>query len=276
MKLVRLSLILAILLFANFSFANIWLDEDFDDGIVFDDTDTYYDTGWATNPPPWVSVTNTGALNTANYFPGDPPNSYLISAGQGASVSAGSYKSPTDGPFQYFQFGVKLGSIPSAGDVGIFRWNWKLDTLNYSFYVKFVSTGSVVNIVAGEDAVGSSSSIIDSISDTITWKYITVQVQKNASGENEPRLSQTNVAHGVFFYSSSPTPQYSILLGTPDSADTAKDWFISVSTGSLFIDNMYWEGGLTNSAWDGGAGLANSKLRYPATGVVDVSDWQLY
>ena len=267
MKLVRLSLILAILLFANFGFANVWMDENFDDGIAFDDVDVY-----SYNPLVYpVNITRNGTLTTSRFF--DAPDSYQLSTGQSVFVTP-PYQDQKNGPFQYFQFAVSLDSIPAPGNVGIFRWNWLLDTLNYSFYVKFVSTGTIVNIVAGEDAIGSTSLVIGSINDTQTWKFITVQVQKNTAADNDtrPEVNRSGVAHGVYFFVNSKTPGLSILLGTADVNDTAKDWSINVSSGSLFLDTMYWEGGLPSAYVAQGI---NELIKDLETGL-PVSDWVLY
>jgi len=267
MKLVRLSLILAILLFANFSFANVWMDENFDDGTAFDDVDVYsYNAN--TNP---VNLTANGTITTSRAF--DGTYSYQLSAAQSVYVTQ-PYQDQKNGPFQYFQFAVSLGSIPSAGDVGIFRWNWTLDTLSYSFYVKFVSDGSIVNIVAGEDSVGSTSATIGTITNTIDWKFITVQVQKNTAADNDtrPEVNQTGVTHGAYFYVNSKTPGLSIPLGTADVSDTAKDWSIIVSSGSLFLDTMYWEGGLPSAYVPPDK---NELIKDLETGS-PVSDWMIY
>jgi len=267
MKLVRLSLILALLLFANFSFANVWMDENFDDGIAFDDVDVYSYNALA-NP---VNLTHNGTITTSRFF--DGTYSYQLSAGQSVYVTQ-PYQDQANGPFQYFQFAVSLDSIPSPGDVGIFRWNWTLDTLSYSFYVKFVSTGSIVNIVAGEDSVGSTSLVIGSINDAQTWKFITVQVQKNTAADNDtrPEVNQTGVAHGAYFYVNSKTPGLSIALGTADLSDKAKDWSINVSSGSLFLDTMYWEGGLPSAYVPAGI---NELIKDLETGL-PVADWMIY
>ena len=63
-------MILFLMLFVvSFSYGNIWLDEDFDDGVAFDDVDVYADPFWSpvTNP---VTITHTGSVASSRSFEG--------------------------------------------------------------------------------------------------------------------------------------------------------------------------------------------------------------
>jgi len=262
---IRLSFIFAFLLLLNFTFANVWMDETFDDGIAFDDLDTY-SANTLTKP---VILTQSGAISTDKFFNAD--YSYKLSAGQSIFITE-PYQDQTNGPFQYFQFAVNVGSIPPAGEMAIFRWNWNINSVNYSFFVKFVSDGSKVDIVGGEDLAGSSSQVIDTLLGTSQWRYITVQIQKNSSLENDNRIPQTLVPHGVYFYSTSTTPQFSIPLVAAAITDTAKDWSINVTSGSLYLDDMYWEGGMSNTGYEQYSNLRPLDQSIPASS----TDWKLY
>jgi len=183
------------------------------------------------------------------------------------------YQKPTNGPFQYIQFAASVGSIPAAGKIATLRWNWLINDVNYSFYLDFVSDGSRVDLVGGEDSALSVSGPVASLNDTNTWKLITLQFQKNttAGGEADSRIGQTGIPQGLRFYSSSNTDAYSITLpGTGTLTDTAKDWILDVTSGTIDVDNFYWEGGMTGS-------IENSNLRALDTGApLGVDDWKSY
>lgn len=225
--------------------ANIWIDESFDDGVAFnaDDLDTYAPYGIG---GPNVSVTHTGSVSSAKALLGT--HSYQLDAGESISV-AEPYGQQGNGPFQYFQFGVHVDEIPSPGTMATFRWDWTFLSKDHSFFVNFVSTGVDVQIIAGEDIAGgtvSRSFLLDTIGDTATWKYLTIQVQKNIPDATEEQiLGQVPLSQGAYFYCSSNSPQGVVpLYSEIDFGEKAHGWSLSVFTGRLFVDEIYWEGGL--------------------------------
>lgn len=257
---------LTLLLLAGFAQANVWIDESFEDSPAFNDVDTYsYDP-----PAPAAVINHSGALSTAKAF-GGSSQSYLLTAGQ--SISLGTAAKLSNGPFHYHQFAVNVAAIPAAGTMATLQVDWVFDVTPVSFRLDFVSTGSAVNLVAGESLHLATSTVIDTISDTNTWKFITLQVQKNMTGEDDPDLSQTGVAQGGYFYSSSATPQASFPLGLSFLyVAELTDWSLTVNSGSLHVDDFYWEGGMTDSSV-----IANRNLRDPATGTpLGVDDWLQY
>lgn len=247
--------------------ANVWIDEDFDDGVAFnaEDIDTYSANPLA-NP---LNVSHSGAVTNVRAFNGT--HSYVMTGGQGIAIIP-PYQDQANGEFQYIQFAASLGSIPAAGTMATLRWNWDMNGTDYSFYLNFVSDGSKVDLYAGEDQAGANpAALVDSIPDTNTWKYLTLQLQKNQGNANDDRVGQTGVSQGLRFYSSSLTPAVTLLLPNESSNNTAKDWILDVTSGSLYIDNLYWEGGMTGA-------VENSSLRNFETGqiITNVQDWQLY
>jgi len=266
---IRLSFVFAFLLLLNFTFANVWMDETFDDGIAFDDLDIY-SANTLTKP---VILTQSGVVSTDKFFNAD--SSYKLTAGQSIFITE-PYQDQTDGPFQYFQFAVNVGSIPSAGQMAIFRWNWDYDgndITDYSYYIKFQSTGSAVDIIAGEDMAGSTSATIDTLTSTSQWTYITAQMMKNlaAADGDDARTGQTDLPQGMRFYSSSTTPALVILGPATAAFNKSKDWSFSVTSGILYLDDMYWEGGMT-LANPGHDNLRPLDQTIPAS----ATDWKLY
>jgi len=256
MKTIHCSVFLSmIFLFAlgGGSRANVWIDEDFDDSMAFDAgaIDTY-----DSSPPPSPGLTfaaREGILSTARALNGS--YSYLLEAGQSLAVDATAYENPTNGAFQYLQFGVSPGAIPAPGTMAELRWNWRIASIDYSFFVQFQSTGSDILLIAGEDLAGSSSETIATFSDTASWKYLTLQFQKNAAPATDSRTGQT-VSQGMRFYINDSTPKLELPLpGNGAQGDTGLNWSIRVDSGSLYMDDFYWEGGMTNG------GEANGNLR---------------
>jgi len=263
--LVLCSLMLAILFcFTSISFANIWMDENFDGTSIFVQGDG---GGTSVNPPDATLdvysyntlanqlssvLTHTGAKVTSKYFDGSA--CYQIEPGETLAVGT-PYQDAGDGNFVIFQFGVNVDPIPSAGDVGIFRFNWDTDSTagpspDYSFYVKLVSTGSAVDIVAGEDVANSpaSEATIGTLSSTSDWKFITM-VMQNGNGSqtythaNLPGGSLTQ-DEGVAFYCSSTTQGHFVAMSGNGLNKTGLGWSFTVSSGTVYIDTVYWEGGM--------------------------------
>ncbi len=225
--------------------ANIWVDESFEDGLAFDPTalDTYHPYGVG---GPNVNPTHTGSVSTAKALLGT--HSYQLDAGEVISVNE-PYGNQANGPFQYFQFGVNVDEIPAPGSMAKFQWNWTFLSKSHRFFVDFVSTGSEVQLWAGEDIADgtvSRSFLLDTIGDTATWKYLTIQVQKNIPDATEEQIpGQLPLPQGAYFYCSSYSPQGVVpLYSEIDLGEKAHGWSLSVTSGRLFVDEVYWEGGL--------------------------------
>lgn len=248
MKIAHLTVLLipglATLFMGAAGWANIWIDEDFDDGLAFDASDIDTFDAYPPTTPGLTFLSEEGTLTTSRAFNGT--HSYLLAAGQALAVGASSYENPTNGPYQYIQFAVSIGAIPPSGSMAEFRWNWTVDGIDYSFYIDFQSTGSVVHLLAGEDRAATTSQVIATLDDTSSWRYVTLQMQKNAGDATDSRTGQT-LAQGMRFYVDSPTWKLEVPLpGSGAAEDTAGDWSLEVISGSLFLDDFYWEGGMTN------------------------------
>ena len=261
-------------------YANIWIDEDFEDGVAFGpagvDIDTYSFNAIA-NP---LNITENGSLSSARAFEGS--GSYQLTAGQSVVINE-PFQDQANGPIQYLQFAVSVGQIPTTpGTFAELRWNWRLNiNVDHSFFVRLDSDGSQVSIVAGEDLATSTSGVLETLTDTNTWTYITIQIQKNANAENDSRteINQSGVAQGAYFYSSSSTPGVTVVpSGTPDSDGQSNDWSLTVSDGEVFIDDVYWEGGMTD-ALDGSMSVPpdTDNIRpLDKAPPVSVPDWNQY
>ena len=142
MRFLKSSLLIALLsLFfsiLNFSYCNVWIDENFDDGLDFNSSNI--DTFDAYPPTsPALSFTNEdGSVTTEKAFNGS--YSYKLTAGQTLSVGATNYENPKNGPFQYIQFAVSVDSIPaSPGSMAKLIWNWNINSTDYSFYIDLIT-----------------------------------------------------------------------------------------------------------------------------------------
>ena len=86
---------------------------------------------------------------------------------------------------------------------------------------------------------------IGTIENTLDWRYITIQMQKNQTDETDSRTGQT-LSRGMRFYVDSFIPGLELTLPTTTTDATGQDWSLQVTEGSLYIDDFYWEGGMTN------------------------------
>lgn len=276
--------------------ANVWMDENFDGASVFVQGNgdlggvagATLDT-FDNDAPPITAgmevsahLTTTGTVDATKFYSGT--KSYKLTAGQTLACATG-YKNPTNGNYQYFQFAVNVDPIPAAaGTVGTFRWNFDSDTgvapdVDYSYYIKLVADGSGnVNIVAGEDVHNTPTPVettIGQLTSASSWTYLTLQMQKDPSvgGMNDPRMGTTyKIVKGMHFYS--PTASTSIGFGEGGgylgSAFNSKDWAFTVETGNtIYIDDVYWDGGMDDSGVYTNSGLTQFN---PAT----VADWTLF
>lgn len=295
MKLVYTISVVAFALLVSTGFANTWIDERFE-GTAFTQGNggntgqtpgATLDTNADTNPPnqtpsPLVSsgLTHSGLVVSNKAFEGT--HSYKMTAGQTLSQAAGTYANPTNGSFQFYQFAVNVDPIPAAGNVATFRYNLIMDASStYSLFVRLDSTGSAVNIVAGEDLKNSPavSATIGTLSSINDWKYITVMVQKDPGAKTDvaPRATASLGAknQGAYFFCSSNTEGTSLPLAGDGTAFASQNWGWTVSSGTVYIDDLYWDGG-----WDGSSNttrIAQTAPRYPSNGMAAaVKDWALY
>ncbi len=280
--------------------ANIWIDENFDGTSIWVQGDGAGDTvspsnatldiySWdALNDQLSTVLTETGAKVTTKFFDGTA--CYEIASGETIAVGT-PYESPANGAFVILQFGVNVDPIPSSGDVGIFRFDWDTDSTtgaspDYSFYVKLVSTGSAVDIIAGEDVANSpaSEATIGTLSTTSDWKFITMVMQNNNTAETYPATNLPadhtleNVAEGVSFYCSSKTAGHTVAMTGNGDNKTGVGWDITVSSGTVYIDTLYWEGGMdnTDSIDDTDEAMINIRpFDYTGSGSA-VRDWLMY
>ncbi len=260
----------ALLLIAGAAHANVWIDETFEDSPAFNDVDTYDYTPPAT---PALQMTDTGSLSTAKAFDGS--QSYLLAAGQ--SINWVTCENPGNGALQYLQFAVNIGSIPAAGTMATLVYDFRFTdpVTDYSYFIDFVSTGSAVQLVAGENVVVGTSAVIDTITDTNTWKYITLQVNKDTAPQADTTLGQTGLTQGARFFCSSASPQMFIPTAALHGG-LLREFLgasLTVNSGQLYLDAFYWEGGMT---WDSTT-YANRNVRDPETGTaLSVDDWKSY
>lgn len=272
--------LLTFLLVSSLSFANIWIDEDFTDGQAFDATalDPFHEAVLTT---PISFSANTGAISSDKAWDSTVSSySYKLEAGQALSVDAGAYDAPTNGAMQYLQFAVNIGEIPAAGTMAEFRWNWVLGTADptYSFYVQFVSNGSSVDLLAGEDTTTSTSGTIATLSNTTDWVYVTIQIQKNNGtvDDNDAtrNIAQTGIARGAYFYASNTTAGFTVPIADGSgTVDASQDWSLAVSSGSLYIGDFYWEGGIDPANWPYCAGCEAAENVRALDNPTDVEDW---
>lgn len=246
-------------------YGNVWIDESFESGTAFseDALDTY-DFDPSTGPALTFSR-EEGTITDARAFRG--VYAYRLEPGQSLAVTDGGYKNPSNGPIQYLQFAVSVSSVPAAGQrLAQFHWNWLINELIHSFYIDFISNGQSVEMIAGESLVASASGVIGLLQED-EWKYITLQMQKNTEDSTDIRTAQT-LSRGMRFYVDSENPRLTVAFpGQAGRTDRSLDWDLSVESGVLYLDEFYWEGGLTNPGFESNGNLrpfhADSGCRPP-------------
>ena len=287
---------------ATIGLANVWIDENFDG------------TG-PSIPPIWVQGNGAGAAVapadatldiyvqggalggktitgsplvengskvTTRYFDGTA--SYRMTSSQGISVSS-NISNPANGAYVILQFAVNVAPIPAAGNVAIFRYEWDTNSTappspDYSFYVKLVSNGTKVDIIAGEDLknITPLEANIGSLNATADWKFITMVMQNNAppatyTQVNLPSGSLSQL-EGVAFYCSSETQGHFVpMIDTTNK--TFKGWLFNVSSGNVYLDTLYWESGMDNTAYIDATQINIRKFNYSGS-PSSVNDWELY
>lgn len=244
-------------------FANVWMDETFDGSSAFVQAPAAGATLDTYSANPLLStvtaspLTATGTVVSTKSFNG--ANSYRLNAGEGLSVGA-VYQDQTNGNFQLFQFAVNVDPIPAAGTVGTFRWNFDMDSatgppIDHSYFVRLVSTGSVVNLVAGEDVAGllPAGTIIGTLASNTEFKFVTLLFEKDLAGDtnSNPHVAAAaaSFSQGMHFFVSSNTEALAIpVSGGQPPAFKSMDWAFSGITSTIFIDNLYWDGGMEDDA----------------------------
>jgi hypothetical protein len=249
--------------------ANIWMDEKFEDGpftqgngdtvtpIASSELDTYSATVPITASVTGSPIAHTGALDTSKAFEGGA--CYKLTAGQELSCGPG-YMNPTNGDIQVLQMALNVDPIPAAGTVGELRWNWDWDTGNpsptgdHNWYVRLVSTGSVVNLVAGVEGQTTSSATVGTLTSNGKWAFVSLVGNKNSIG-----VTYTNtvfgplgtIPSGISVFNSSYTPGFTQVMVLPAGPTTfnSLDWSLKATGGTIYVDNVYWEGGMD---WPGG------------------------
>ncbi|MEO8376877.1 MAG: hypothetical protein ABI579_04335 [Candidatus Sumerlaeota bacterium] len=261
------------------SYANVWMDEDFEGAAAFVQGTTLDPYSANANTAPVSAVlTNTGAVVTSKSFQG--LKSYELEPGETLAVGE-PYQDQANGNFQSFQFAVNVDPIPAAGTVGTFRWNFDSNngvapTTEYSYYVRLVSTGTAVNVIAGEDVfnVVPSESTITTLTSNTDWKFITVLMQKDGVAHADSRTTGptgVSINQGVHFFVQSNTESSAIgFLGSTPVDFKARDWSFTVNSGKVYLDNLYWDGGLEDNFTD-----STRDPFVPAPGSA-VSGWSLY
>jgi len=270
--------------------ANVWMDERFENTpplvqgngnlatpIPFSTLDTYsHDalTSTVTGSP----LTATGMQVSTKAFEGT--KCYKLEAGQVLSVGTG-YMNPTNGNFQVYQFAINVDPIPPMGNVAEFRWNFDMNSgappiADNSFFVKLESNGSAVQITGGEDVAHPTpvTGVLGTLTKTSSWAYISLIVQKDASPQSDSRPALAPASpyqQGCTFFNSSNTPALFIpLVGGSASTFASRDWSFHVTSGTIYVDDIYWDGALENDA-------ANSDVRpLNTTGPNSASDWSLF
>lgn len=276
MILVMIAMAALVSLTATTAKANVWVNEDFEDGIAFDHADgndtggalDFWDYDNTTNPA--TQLTATGSVTTERSL--ESTTAYKMVAGQGIAVVE-PFKNPANGPAQYFQFGVSVDDVPAAADVsmGKFNWPWMLNGAEYNFFVELVSDGSGgVDIVAGQDLnttdLDTSATIGNIPSSDAGWRFITIQFIKNQETVTDSRLG--DFTQGIRFFVSSLDPALELVpAGAADLGDTSRAWSFSVTDGTVFVDNFYWEGAVASGYEENGA------LRNLTTVPVEISSF---
>lgn len=274
--------------------ANIWIDESFEDGpftqgngnvgapIPSSELDIYSFNALA-NTITASPLTNTGTTVNTKAFTGS--NSYQLDPGDVLSVGA-NYQDPANGNYVIFQFAVNVDPIPAAGEVARFRYNHDTDTgvapsPDHSFYVKLQSTGTAVDIIAGEDVANGvpPETTIGTLTSATEWQDVTVVIVNGdpTAPYCPPSLSPIciNLTQGAHFYG---TGAANINFASPNGlAKTGLNWGFSVTSGVLYIDDLYWEAAMEglDDTTDPGSVVRN-RINVRPFAPSSVADWQLF
>ncbi len=243
--------------------ANIWLDEDFEGATAFEQRDGAVagQNGWDTHSTNFLldpvtlssGYAQSGTVSGTKSFLG--LKSYHLTPSQSLKVGP-EYQDAQNGNFQIFQFAINVDPIPTEGTVATFRWDHDMGSFDaepdHSFYVRLESTGSAVNIIGGEDLANETpvEGSLGTLTMSESWAFITVLVQKDNAATPDSRFPTLGaVAQGAHFFNSSLTPAFSTPFLNPEpGAYAGRGWSFSVESGAIFLDEMYWDGGLDDDA----------------------------
>jgi hypothetical protein len=298
-KVLNLSLLVILILgfCTSLGMANIWMDESFDESSAFIEGNG---AGTAVSPanatldvfsynaivkPMNADLTSSGTKITSKKF--DGVGCYELDASQTITVGP-SYQDPANGNYMIFQFAVNVDPIPAAGQVGIFKFLWDTDSTagaspDHRFYVKLTSDGTKVNIYAGEDLnhITPLESKIGELTTVTDWKFITMAMQ-NATGTLTYTTARVpggalTMAEGVGFYCSSTTQASFIAFGSPNGTNKKGMGWEITATQKMFVDTIYFEGGMDNTAYIDPTGLNAVNIKaFDYSGSSGIDDWSIY
>ena len=133
-----------------------------------------------------------------------------------------------------------------------------------------------MQIIGGEDVAHPTpvTGVLGTLPVRQSWAYISLIVQKEtaAQSDSRPALAPASpYSQGCTFFNSSNTPALFIpMVGGAPTTFNSRDWSFQVSSGTIYVDDIYWDGALENDA-------ANSDVRPLNTTVPDsASNWSLY
>lgn len=276
--------------------ANIWIDETFEDGpftqgngdelapTPSSELDIYSSNALA-NTITASPLATTGSVVSSKAFEGG--SSYQLDPGDVLSVGS-NYQDPGNGNYVIFQFAVNVDPIPVAGEVGRFRINWDTDTgaganPDHSFYVKLQSNGTTVDIVSGEDIANGvpPETTIGTLADANDWEYVTVIIQNHTAAATYTHAKlpggSLNLNPGAHFYSTSITPEATINFANVNSTKAGTGLGFAVTSGVVYIDDIYWEGGMDAETEVDALALVNIRpFDKDGPPPSSVNNWSLY
>ncbi len=256
--------------------ANIFIDEDFEDGVAWDGSgsgttggavNNFNDNGTSdgaddgTVAAP-ITVTPTGSPVIAG--PGSPQSpsmAYVVPSGSSFTVTpAGGFTGDVGGPLQYIQCNLTCDSTGAGVGVVVARMDipWGGGT-PANFYVELVSDGAGgADVRVGEDGGTLAGFGPTSIGTPITaagdWRLVTIGINKNFSGgggsdEPDPTLGIVVPEGTALFWSASPagTPDATYGFGAALVGSTGLS-FATVAGTDAVIDDVYWEGAMTDGS----------------------------
>ncbi len=260
--------------------ANIFIDEDFEDGVAWDGSGSTT-TGGAVNTfsdnldgntvadpsvgTPLTVVPVGSPVVAAGGSPQTPSMAYAVPFGSAFSVTPmGGFTGSAGGPLTYVQFNITGDSTGAVASTVFARldipWGTVAAEPVANFYVQLVSDGSGgATVEVGEDGgalTGFGPTTIGTpIAAAGDWKLITVGINKNFTGggvsdETDPVLGITVPEGTALFWSASPVGSpdavypFSAALGESDGL------IFTVPSGTdAVLDDFYWEAAMTPGAF---------------------------
>jgi len=228
---------------------------------------------WRTPKP---AINNTGTLTTARYFLGS--KSLQLASGQSVSVpSSPTYVGNANGEYRVIQFALSCTTetlaLPAGTVVGHFNYYWSVtttDTVEATLTLNFrvdsagklemfcVNTSSVVATIDGGVGSWALVSLLTQIRPgdigTVSWNGY----DPLTDTYRNPDAQETEIDGGIHVFVNSNTEALWVLddqIGTGwgnDNSDTPAathdsvelGWELAATNGgTLFIDDLYWDGG---------------------------------